>query len=115
MKTKRPAPKRKPKHTTGSPAACQQRHCSPITDAVYPPEIIDREFAEQGRTYGWGTLYDMRECSRKLEYENAAMMLAITEFCKELEWACDEWKKQSHIAPLFKLANAKNQTPPPMA
>lgn len=28
MKTKRPAPKRKPKHTTDSPEACQQRHCS---------------------------------------------------------------------------------------
>jgi hypothetical protein len=28
MKTKRPAPKRKPKHTTASHAACQQRHCS---------------------------------------------------------------------------------------
>lgn len=29
MKAKRPAPKRKDKNTTDSPAACQQRHCSP--------------------------------------------------------------------------------------
>lgn len=42
---------------------------TPRTDAIYPPNIIDREFAEQGRNFGWGTLYDMRECSRKLEKE----------------------------------------------
>lgn len=41
--------------------------------------------------------------------ENAAMKLAIAEFCKELSWACDEWKKQAHIAPLFKLANDQTQ------
>jgi hypothetical protein len=40
---------------------------TPETDAVYPPEIIDREFEEQGRNWGWGTLHDMREKSRDLE------------------------------------------------
>ena len=40
---------------------------TPETDAVYPPDIIDREFKAQGRTYGWGTLHDMRESSRSLE------------------------------------------------
>jgi hypothetical protein len=47
---------------------------SPITDAVYPPEIIDREFSRQGRHYGWGTLHDMRECSRNLEIQNSQLM-----------------------------------------
>ncbi len=31
MSTKRPAPKRKTKNTTGSPEACQQRPCSEFT------------------------------------------------------------------------------------
>lgn len=32
-----------------------------------------------------------------------AMSEAIAEFCKEQDWACDEWKRQPHIARLFKL------------
>lgn len=34
MNTKRPAPKRKAKNTTGSPAACQQRPCSALVEAL---------------------------------------------------------------------------------
>lgn len=34
MKTKKPAPKRKPKHTTGSSEACQQRPCSPLEQVL---------------------------------------------------------------------------------
>jgi hypothetical protein len=56
---------------------------TPITDAVYPPEIIDREFKEQGRTYGWGTLHDMREIARRLELDRANLM-------KVLDWL-DRW------------------------
>ena len=39
MKTKQPAPKRRPKHTTGSPEACQQRHCSPDFTALGIPVV----------------------------------------------------------------------------
>lgn len=53
---------------------------TPRTDKVYPPEVIDREFKEQGRIYGWGTLHDMRECSRKLERENNALLEALELF-----------------------------------
>ena len=45
---------------------------TPETDAVYPPDIIDREFKAQGRTYGWGSLHDMRESSRRLERQRDA-------------------------------------------
>lgn len=50
---------------------------TPITDAVYPPDIIDREFKAQGRTYGWGTLHDMRDVARRLELDRAALMEAL--------------------------------------
>lgn len=50
---------------------------TPITDSVYPPDIIDREFKAQGRTYGWGTLHDMREVARRLETDRAALMEAL--------------------------------------
>lgn len=43
--------------------------------------------------------------AKKLEYENAVMKRAIAAFCEGQEWACDEWKQQTHVAPLFKLAN----------
>jgi hypothetical protein len=52
---------------------------TPITDAVYPPNIIDRELKAQGRTYGWGTLHDMREVARRLELDRAALMDALCE------------------------------------
>lgn len=42
--------------------------------------------------------------SRKLERERDEMREAIIEFCKEHDWACDEWKRQPHIAKLFKLS-----------
>ena len=41
--------------------------------------------------------------ARKLERERDEMREAIAEFCKLHEWACDSWKKQPHIARLFKL------------
>lgn len=61
---------------------------TPRTDAVYPPHIIDREFAEQGRSFGWGTLHDMRECSRKLETELSVMTALadrLAEACENLQ------------------------------
>ena len=45
---------------------------TPRTDAVYPPELIDREYARQGDSYGWGTLHAMRELARQLERDLAA-------------------------------------------
>ena len=58
---------------------------TPITDAVYPPEIIDREFKAQGRTYGWGTLHDMRDVARRLELDRAALMEALLEIASR-DW-----------------------------
>jgi hypothetical protein len=73
---------------------------TPETDEVYPPEIIDREFAEQGRNFGWGTLHDMRERSRKLErerdeaiqkYDNLVVenMLEVNKICNQRDAAMD--------------------------
>jgi hypothetical protein len=56
---------------------------TPITDAVYPPDIIDREFKAQGRTYGWGTLHDMRDVARRLELDRAALMEALESVSKD--------------------------------
>jgi hypothetical protein len=52
---------------------------TPITDAVYPPDIIDREYAAKGDTYGWGTLTKMRDTARRLELDRAALMDALCE------------------------------------
>ena len=41
--------------------------------------------------------------ARKLERERDELREAIAEFCKEHDWACDEWKRQPHIARLFNL------------
>jgi hypothetical protein len=65
---------------------------TPRTNAIYPPEIIDREFKEQGRQYGWGTLHDMRECSRKLERELNAALAANAELLERLQEA-----RESHL------------------
>jgi hypothetical protein len=40
---------------------------------------------------------------RKLERERDELREAIAEFCKHHDWACDSWRKQPHIARLFKL------------
>ncbi len=44
-----------------------------------------------------------REFAEKLERERDELREALAEFCKEQDWACDEWKRQPHIARLFKL------------
>ena len=41
---------------------------------------------------------------RMMFAEHSKMKNAILEFCKEQDWACDQWKRQSHIASLFKIA-----------
>ena len=58
---------------------------TPITDAVYPPDIIDREYEEQGDSYGWGTLNKMRNTARRLETDRAALLEALLESTTELE------------------------------
>lgn len=50
---------------------------TPRTDSVYPPEIIDREFATHGNSWGWGTLIKMRDCSRLLERQLAVAAEAL--------------------------------------
>ena len=58
---------------------------TPITDAVYPPDVIDREFAAHGHSWGWGTLYEMRNTARRLELDRAALMEALVEIHQESE------------------------------
>jgi hypothetical protein len=57
---------------------------TPITDAVYPPDIIDREFKAQGRTYGWGTLHDMRDVARRLERQRDELLEALEFYRKHM-------------------------------
>ena len=53
---------------------------TPETDAVYPPEILDREYKEHGDSWGWGTLHKMRKTSRRLERErDEALALLASE------------------------------------
>lgn len=44
---------------------------TPRTDAIYPPEMLERGVAEHGRSWGWGVLSDMRNLARELERELA--------------------------------------------
>ena len=48
-----------------------QESNTPETDAVYPPEILDREYKSHGEAWGWGTLHKMRKTSRHLERQLA--------------------------------------------
>lgn len=50
---------------------------TPITDAVYPPDILDREYKAQGDTYGWGTLNKMRNTARRLELDRGTFRQAL--------------------------------------
>lgn len=43
--------------------------------------------------------------ARGLERELAEAKKAIAEFVQESSWAADVWKRQPHIAKLFKLHN----------
>lgn len=65
---------------------------TPETDAVYPPDIIDREYLIHGNSWGWGTLIKMREVARRLERErdeqkkyNAQLTAAYLEAAGELQ------------------------------
>jgi len=73
---------------------------TPITDAVYPPDIIDREFKAQGRTYGWGTLHDMRDVARRLELDRAALIEALTNLERRATFGTvsEEYIKESRRA-----------------
>lgn len=79
--------------------------CGPMKNETRPtPEtdaLIER-MSDEGLD-----LYDredeLKDHARKLERERDEMREAIAEFCKLHEWACDSWKKQPHIARLFKL------------
>lgn len=70
---------------------------TPRTDAVYPPHIIDLEFSEQGRSFGWGTLHDMRECSRKLETELAQAEKKIQYYEKLNSDRCNMERAVKHM------------------
>jgi len=56
---------------------------TPRTDAIYPPEMLDRGIAEHGRSWGWGVLSDMRNLARELECELADANRRIEDLTKE--------------------------------
>lgn len=79
--------------------------CGPMKHETRPtPEtdaLIER-MSDEGLD-----LYDredeLKDHARKLERERDELREAIAEFCKKHDWACDEWKRQPHIARLFNL------------
>ena len=82
---------------------------TPITDAVYPPDVIDREFAAHGHSWGWGTLYEMRNTARRLEHDRAALMDALEATAKFVQ--SDSPKTAASIREVIAAARANFPTP----
>ena len=51
-------------------------------------------------------LSGLRQVIVKLEEENVKFKEAIGAFCEGAAWACQSWKDQPHIKPLFDLTSA---------
>jgi len=65
---------------------------TPRTDAIYDPALLDRGIAENGRTWGWGTLSDMRDLARTLEQEADNLRAQVEQwkaYAERLEQSAD--------------------------
>lgn len=74
--------------------------CGPMKNETRPTPETDAATHEDWS--GGAAAVDLETCKR-LERERDELREAIAEFCKEHDWACDEWKRQPHIARLFNL------------
>ena len=53
---------------------------TPITDAIYPVDLLDRGIKEHGRTWGGGAVSDFRDLSRQLERELAEAKIGAARY-----------------------------------
>ena len=67
---------------------------------------LHEEVTEQARLLGISAERELSLLARidRLEKLNAEMLEAIRAFADANDWAAASWKKQPHIAPLFKIA-----------
>ncbi len=69
---------------------------TPRTDAIYPPEMLDRGVAEHGRSWVWGVLNDMRNLARELERELAETKARNAELRAAIQTATGTGKHETN-------------------
>jgi hypothetical protein len=70
------------------------------------------QFVQNGRSWNSpdSLLAEIAQLNKQLAAviaERDALRMAITEFCEGQKWACEEWKNQDHIKPMFDLCSTK--------